>query len=293
MNTKIRILPAFALSAALICAFPVAGNAASININEPSTSLEAINRDWEEISDKNTFHTFTNGTDKVIVMKYKDYDDLPALSKTSDEYKAVYQTIYCAGDSIYTVAGLAAKAEDIAEVKEIIDSIDYPETASSNPGSSAQTDSDGNSSGTQTDSSASDTEIPPQGFNSIILYDINMNSVHVTCGTDGTGNWYDENGVSYGDLDNVDETAPIYNENGEAYYWNGTFAREAADASSDHTDEDNDSTSDINDPYDLYSWDPGTNSYIPFQKAETDGSPIGRGNGWYYYDTDSESFLPW
>ena len=42
------------------------------------------------------------------------------------------------------------------------------------------------------------------------------------------------------------------------------------------------------DPYDLYSWDPGTNSYIPFQAAESDCSPVGRGNGWYYYDDWSE-----
>ena len=49
----------------------------------------------------------------------------------------------------------------------------------------------------------------------------------------------------------------------------------------------------VTDPYDLYSWDPGTNSYIPFQAAESDCSPVGRGNGWYYYDEDSGEYVPW
>ncbi|MDO4306702.1 MAG: M56 family metallopeptidase [Eubacteriales bacterium] len=53
------------------------------------------------------------------------------------------------------------------------------------------------------------------------------------------------------------------------------------------------SSSGVNDPFDLYSWDAGTNSYIPFQQAAGDGAPIGQGRGWYYYDSDSGSYLPW
>ena len=34
-------------------------------------------------------------------------------------------------------------------------------------------------------------------------------------------------------------------------------------------------------------------SISPFQQAETDASPVGRGNGWYYYDEESSEFLPW
>ena len=49
----------------------------------------------------------------------------------------------------------------------------------------------------------------------------------------------------------------------------------------------------ISDPFDLYSWDEGTGQYIPFQQAETDVSPVGKGNGWYYYDEESNEFLPW
>lgn len=62
-------------------------------------------------------------------------------------------------------------------------------------------------------------EIPFQGWDSIVLYDIDMNSVQVKQGDDGTGNWYDENGVSYGNLDEVDESQPIENENGEYRPW--------------------------------------------------------------------------
>lgn len=52
-------------------------------------------------------------------------------------------------------------------------------------------------------------------------------------------------------------------------------------------------TSNISDPVDLYSWDSGTNSFIPYQQAESDGSSIGQGSGWYYYDTASGSYPPW
>lgn len=52
-------------------------------------------------------------------------------------------------------------------------------------------------------------------------------------------------------------------------------------------------TSNINDPYDLYSWDGGTNSFIPYQAAGGEGLPIGKGEGWYYYDTESGNYQLW
>ena len=47
------------------------------------------------------------------------------------------------------------------------------------------------------------------------------------------------------------------------------------------------------DPYDLYSWDSETGTYIPYQQAEGNGEPIGRGNGWYYYAEEAEAYIPW
>lgn len=49
----------------------------------------------------------------------------------------------------------------------------------------------------------------------------------------------------------------------------------------------------INDSYDLYSWDGGTQSDIPYQEAGGEGLPIGRGNSWYYFDESSGEYLPW
>ena len=49
----------------------------------------------------------------------------------------------------------------------------------------------------------------------------------------------------------------------------------------------------VQDPYDLYSWDSETGTYIPYQQAEGNGEPIGRGNGWYYYDEEAEAYIPW
>lgn len=301
MKKRVKILSALALSAALICTLPVIGNAAAIRINESSISFESVNKDWKEISDKHTFHTFTNGTDIITVLKYEDYDDLPAPARTDDKYEAVYQTFYCAGDDIYVVTGSAVKASDISEVKEIIDSITYPEASSGKSGSTAQSNTSSNTStdkesSTNSSNNTDSSDIPYQGWDSIVLYDTNLNEVTVTRGNDGTGNWYDANGVSYGNLDTADESAPIYNSNGEVYYWNGAIAQAIAGDSSEETDnssEGSDSISDVNDPYDLYSWDSGTNSFIPYQQAGSDGASIGRGNGWYYYDADTNNYLSW
>lgn len=236
MKKTANILSTVALSAALICTLPITGNASAIDISETSISLENISKDWREIPDKHTFHTFTNGTDKVTVLKYSDYRELPALAKTDDQYEAIYQTFYCAGDTIYVVTGSAVKAKDISEVKKIIDSISYSENSSNNFQSTSQTTTTSNASSnknTQDDSS----EIPFQGWDSIDLYDADLNSINITRG--------------------------------------------------------NDATSWVDDPYDLYSWDGGTNSYIPYQAAAGEGLPIGRGEGWYYYDTNTGSYFPW
>lgn len=75
---------------------------------------------------------------------------------------------------------------------------------------------------------------------------------------DGTDTWTDESGVEW------NETAQISN-----------------------------AEKNVQDPYDLYSWDLETGTYIPYQQAEGTGEPIGRGNGWYYYDDEAGAYIPW
>ena len=86
------------------------------------------------------------------------------------------------------------------------------------------------------------------------------------------------NKMDTGEIVAMDEDG-VTDQNGNKYYWTWTAP--------------DDTSGEVRDPYDLYSWDPGTNSYIPFQAAESDCSPIGRGNGWYYYDEDSGEYVPW
>ena len=75
---------------------------------------------------------------------------------------------------------------------------------------------------------------------------------------DGTDTWYDESGVE----------------------WNEAVQTEGAAAN-------------VRDPYDLYSWDAETGTYIPYQQAEGTAEPIGRGNGWFYYDAENGNYMPW
>ena len=55
----------------------------------------------------------------------------------------MYQTIYSAGDETYIVTGSAVRAEDICGVKEVIDSIVYPDMESDIENSKMNTVHDG------------------------------------------------------------------------------------------------------------------------------------------------------
>ena len=113
-----------------------------------------------------------------------------------------------------------------------------------------------------------------------MIYDSEGNGRLISQADDG--NWYDSDGNCYGSWEDIgramDEDG-VTDQDGNKYYWTWTAPDDASGK--------------VRDPYDLYSWDPGTNSYIPFQAAESDCSPIGRGNGWYYYDEDSGEYVPW
>ena len=113
-----------------------------------------------------------------------------------------------------------------------------------------------------------------------MIYDSKGNGRLISQADDG--NWYDSDGNCYGSWEDIgramDEDG-VTDQNGNKYYWTWTAP--------------DDTSGEVRDPYDLYSWDPGTNSYIPFQAAESDCSPVGRGNGWYYYDEDSGEYVPW
>lgn len=129
MRTKNKLFTATILSAALICTFSSALNAADINITENYISLNTSDNGWQEVSDKNTLHTFTNGTDIITVLKYNDYESLPSPAKVDDKYQAVCQTFFSVGDGIYVVTGSAVKKENISQVKDIMDSLTYPEVS--------------------------------------------------------------------------------------------------------------------------------------------------------------------
>ena len=113
-----------------------------------------------------------------------------------------------------------------------------------------------------------------------MIYDSEGNGRLISQADDG--NWYDSDGNCYGSWEDIgramDEDG-VTDQDGNKYYWTWTAPDDASGK--------------VRDPYDLYSWDPGTNSYIPFQAAESDCSPVGRGNGWYYYDEDSGEYVPW
>lgn len=241
MKKSTRILSTFAVSAACICAFSLCAQA-DISVSNSGFSLKTENDNWKEISDRDTLHTFTNGTDMITVLRYRQEDELPGPEDTGDEYEGFYQTIYYTEGEGYVATGFAVHAEDIVNVRKIIDGIAYSEN-------------------------------PDVAENSGIR-EGNISQKQESSGEKDTGNTDSQSTVN--DLPEQGEDLP----------------QAEADNSSDGTDEPGELPG-ISDPYDLFSWDAGTDSYIPYQQAEGSGLPIGRGNGWYYYDEASGSYLPW
>lgn len=123
--------------------------------------------------------------------------------------------------------------------------------------------------------------------------------------TDDNGGWQAETGDT-GAAENYGNNAGTDNDNGnDTETGNNTAGTDENDKTgeiegdrsdnisdnSDNIPDNTDTSAGIDDPYDLYSWDPGTDSFIPFQQAGGEGSPIGKGSGWYYYDAETGNFV--
>ena len=149
-----------------------------------------------------------------------------------------------------------------------------------NTDDSQNTDGDNNSS-ENNGSTGDDGNQIDQTADQAMIYDSEGNGRLISQADDG--NWYDSDGNYYGSWEDISDAMVngdgVTDQDGNKYYWTWTAPDDASE--------------EVSDPYDLYSWDPGTNSYIHFQAAETDCGPIGRGNGWYYYDENSCEYVPW
>lgn len=241
MKKNLKLLSILTLSAGLAFAAPVFGASRSIDITKSGISLDKIDAAWKEVSDQNTLHTFTNGTDVITVLRYDSDDTLPTPERSGGKYAAVFQTFYSAGNDVYVVTGSAVNKKDIDAVRDIMDAILYP----ASEGSSAAAGSNMAKAGSSAETSAS-----------LVPDDSSENHEGET-----------ENAAV---SDSDDSYNAEYEEN-ESY----------------------DASDSVDDPFDLYSWDETTDSFIPYQQAASDGSPIGHDQGWYYCDEATGEYLPW
>ena len=107
---------------------------------------------WEKADTEGTYASYTNGSDYVNIYKYSLEDVKTGIAKCNDTYEACYQTIYSEGNSLYMAVGYAKDADDISEVRKLIEDISYP----GNP-SSARQESDAVTYGS-TSENASDSQ---------------------------------------------------------------------------------------------------------------------------------------
>ena len=86
---------------------------------------------WQKANTEGAYASYTNGSDYIIVYKYSVDDVKVEIARCDDTYEACYQTIYSEGKSLYMAVGYAKDADDISEVRKLIEDISYPGNPSS------------------------------------------------------------------------------------------------------------------------------------------------------------------
>ena len=188
------------------------------------------------------YASFTNGSDYVNIYKYALDDAKIGVAKCNDTYEACYQTIFSEGNSLYMAVGYARDADDIGEVRKMVESISYPgnptltgkdgkggssDNGSSKDGSSTSSDknTDGDSSSTDTtggnsgsgssDSSDSSKDSDILSIADLTLYDSDGNTVSVerTIYSDYSSKYVGDDGTVY----TTDDEVYFTDENGKTW----------------------------------------------------------------------------
>ena len=201
-----------------------------------------MNSDWEDAHTEGAYASFTNGSDYVNIYKYALDDAKIGVAKCNDTYEACYQTIFSEGNSLYMAVGYARDADDIGEVRKMVESISYPgnptltgkdgkggssDNGSSKDSSSTSSDknTDGGSSSTDTtggnsgsgssDSSDSSKDSDILSTADLTLYDSDGNTVSVerTIYTDYSSKYVGDDGTVY----TTDDEVCFTDENGKTW----------------------------------------------------------------------------
>ena len=203
---------------------------------------QPVNSDWEDAHTEGAYASFTNGSDYVNIYKYALDDAKIGAAKCSDTYAACYQTIFSEGNSLYMAVGYARDADDIGEVRKMVESISYPgnptltgkdgkggssDNGSSKDSSSTSSDknTDGGSSSTDTtggnsgsgssDSSDSSKDSDILSTADLTLYDREGNTVSVerTIYSDYSSKYVGDDGTVY----TTDDEVYFTDENGKTW----------------------------------------------------------------------------
>lgn len=203
---------------------------------------QPVNSDWEDAHTEGAYASFTNGSDYVNIYKYALDDAKIGVAKCNDTYEACYQTIFSEGNSLYMAVGYARDADDIGEVRKMVESISYPgnpaltekdgkggssDNGSSKDGSSTSSDknTDGDSSSTDTtggnsgsgssDSSDSSKDSDILSTADLTLYDSEGNTVSVerTIYSDYSSKYVGDDGTVY----TTDDEVYFTDENGKTW----------------------------------------------------------------------------
>ena len=208
---------------------------------------QPVNSDWEDAHTEGAYASFTNGSDYVNIYKYALDDAKIGVAKCNDTYEACYQTIFSEGNSLYMAVGYARDADDIGEVRKMVESISYPgnptltgkdgkggssDNGSSKDSSSTSSDknTDGGSSSTDTtggnsgsgssDSSDSSKDSDILSTADLTLYDSEGNTVSVerTIYSDYNSKYVGDDGTVY----TTDDEVYFTDENGKQS-WDSMF----------------------------------------------------------------------
>lgn len=215
------------------------------NDGEEKFNPQPVNSEWKQKDMKGTYAYFVNGKDWVGIYKYGADDDMPLLSRSDDQYAACYETVYSVGSDVYVVTGFAKDEDDISKVREMVESISYPENPALNNGSSDDgekdsADQDNSETGKADNSGEVNGQTNEDNDNNISLQTLTLvrddgSTFTITETTNGDYYYRDDEGVGYtdnGDESYTDEYGNTYRAlNDSTHYMGSTLEQHILESS--------------------------------------------------------------
>ncbi len=117
-------------------------------------TLQTPENDWQQVSDKETWATLSDGIDRITLLHYSNGEKLPEMTVAGNGYAQVCQNIISTENEVFIITGSVVDKENFEEVQEAVQSVvinkyDTKKAVRSDSGTVDTTKKTGTSDGTE------------------------------------------------------------------------------------------------------------------------------------------------